>query len=109
MGRRQGLSGRGNALEHWLRRTILRELHSRAGGHSGTEMANVIEISRSMVGYHLLVLKEGGLVGTVELGGRAGGCRYEARKKSDHELLRLLRATAAGDEQRRLGMKKGLS
>ncbi len=106
MGRRQGLSGRGNALEHWLRRTILRELHDRAGGRSGTEMATVIEVSRSMAGYHLLVLKEGGLVGTVERGGPSGGCLYEARKKNDHELLRRLKATAAEDAQLRLRMKK---
>lgn len=94
-----GNSGRGtaNSLTHPTRRRILRYLHRCGEPKGGSEVAKALDQPTSQIAYHLKALESDGT--TREVGpASADSLTYESAVKENDEVLELLEATEASDE-----------
>jgi DNA-binding transcriptional ArsR family regulator len=94
-----GNLGRGAAgsLTHPMRRRILRYLHRCDEPKNASEVAKALDQPISQISYHLKALESDGT--TREVGPASGDSpTYESSVKEDDEVLELLEATEANDE-----------
>lgn len=90
-----------DALNHPVRREILRMLIESEEAKSGSELiaAGLPDCSLSAIGYHARVLEAAGMV-SQEDGGPGGGestYRFAASASDDPEVIALLEATRGND------------
>lgn len=90
-----------HALEHHLRREILRTLHRSEGPRSPGEIAAALptETSVSLISYHAHVLEScGGLsLADVQPAGETLARRYASKLAGDTQIVAILQATEALD------------
>ncbi|HSS34057.1 MAG TPA: helix-turn-helix domain-containing protein [Solirubrobacterales bacterium] len=96
---------RRRALEHPIRRRILRALHwDYPEAQTASKLCKVIpNVNTSTIGYHLRVLEEGGCVSLVGEIVRGDGVppTYVSNVADDRTAMTLLHATQAADERDR--------
>jgi|SRR3954447_3513619 len=93
-----------DALDHPVRREVLRALSQGGGSHSVAEIgAELRAFGLGQLGYHLQVLRRSGAVASVavDLGTGQNRARYASEVCEDAQVRAVLRATEQGDRERR--------
>lgn len=89
-----------DALDHPVRREILRGLNGRGRARTPAELAaRLAPLSLSQINYHLQVLAGGGAI--VGSGGDGGGAPYLSDVSDKPQVIAVLQATERADRERR--------
>jgi Helix-turn-helix domain len=93
-----------DALDHPIRRELLRTLSRRAGACSLVELGGELrELHRGKLGYHLQVLLQSGTVASLSAGEstKSGRAQFALAIDGGGQMRAVLRATEQWDRQRR--------
>jgi len=91
-----------DALDHPVRREVLRTLSCGARSRSTTEIHAQLQVFRpSQLYYHLQVLRRSGAVVAIPAGNAGGRPRYASELVEDGEVRAVLRATERQDREQR--------
>ena len=99
-----------NALDHPIRREVLRSLDRRSGPRSIAELqAELSPFQARQLYYHLRVLEEAGLATPATNGPTSAGsyARYASEAVGDSRVRAVLRATERWDRRRREALGSG--